>query len=64
MSKVTKFVATYSQAVQIGEYEFGQVRTSKVFNYTDSLSEVMDWLEYIGVKEPTLNSVDISELDE
>lgn len=64
MSKVQRFVATYSQAVQVGEYEFRQVRVSKVFNYTDSISEVMDWLEFIGVKEPTLNSVDISELCE
>lgn len=64
MSKEKRFVATYSQAVQIGEYEFRQVKTSRVFNYSDSFNDVMGWLKCIGVKEPTLSSVDISEMDE
>ena len=64
MNKEKRFVATYSQAVQIGEYEFRQVRTSRVFNYSDSFSVVMGWLEHIGVKEPALSDVDISEVSE
>ena len=59
-----KFAATYSEAVQIGEYDYKQVRTTKVFSYNDSFLRVVEWLESIGVKEPNINSVDISEVEE
>ena len=59
-----KFAATYSEAVQIGENEYKQVRTTKVFSYRDSFLKVIEWLESIGVKGPNINSVDISEVTE
>lgn len=58
-----KFAATYSECVQIGTDEFKQVKKTKVFLYGESFVNVMEWLESIGVKNPTLNSVDISEVD-
>lgn len=62
--KCKKFAATYSEAVQIGEYEFKQIRTTKIFSYRDSVLKVIEWLESIGVKNPDINSVEISEVDE
>ena len=62
--KNKKFAATYSEAVQIGEYEYKQIRTTKVFSYRDSILNVIDWLKSIGVKNPSINSVDISEVSE
>ena len=62
--KCKKFAATYSEAVQIGEYEYKQLRTTKVFSYEDSFLKVIEWLESIGVKDPDINSVDISGVDE
>jgi hypothetical protein len=62
--KNKKFAATYSEAVQIGEYEYKQLRTTKVFSYSDSFLNVIDWLKSIGVKNPSINSVDISEVSE
>lgn len=59
-----KFAATYSEAVQIGEHEFKQVKTTKMFSYGDSFLKVIEWLESIGVKEPDINSVEISGVDE
>jgi len=62
--KLKKFAATYSEAVQIGEFEFKQIRTTKVFSYRDSILGIMEWLESIGVKNPDINSVEISGVDE
>lgn len=62
--KRKKFAATYSVAVQIGEYEYKQIRTTKVFSYEDSILKVVEWLESIGVKNPDINSVEISGVDE
>lgn len=59
-----RFAATYSEAVQIGESEWQQVRTTKVFCYSDSLELVMSWLASLGVKNPSLSSVTLSEVDE
>ena len=62
--KSKKFAATYSECVQIGEYEYKQLRTTKVFSYGDSFLNVIDWLKSIGVKNPSVSSVDISEVSE
>lgn len=59
-----KFAATYSESVQIGEYEFKQARVTKVFSYRDSFLKVIEWLKSIGVKDPDINSVEISGVDE
>lgn len=57
-----QFAATYSEAVQIGQDEWAQVRTTKVFYYSDSFELVMDWLREMGVKNPTISSVVISDV--
>ena len=59
-----KFAATYSEPVQIGENEFLQVRTTKVFCYSESINSIMSWLESLGVKEPGITSVAISDVSE
>lgn len=59
-----QFAATYSEAVQIGECEWAQVRTTKVFSYSDSIHSVMIWLESLGVKSPSIASVVISDVDQ
>lgn len=59
-----KFAATYSECVQIGEYEYHQVRTTKVFDYSQSINDVMDWLVSLGVKSPQITSVTISDVSE
>lgn len=62
--KDKKFAATYSEAVQIGEHEYKQIKTTKIFYYSDSFLRVIEWLESIGAKNPDINSVDISGVDE
>lgn len=64
MSNVKKFAATYSECVQVGEYEFKQIHLTKVFSYENSISEVVDWLKSLNVKNPDLNSVTLSEVCE
>lgn len=59
-----KFAATYSEPFQVGEHEHRQIRMTKVFSYRDSFLKVIEWLKSIGVKNPNINSVDISEVDE
>lgn len=59
-----KFVATYTSCVQIGIDTFTDNSISKVFDYSKSIQDVMDWLSSIGVKNPTLSDVRLSELME
>lgn len=62
MNDIKKFAATYSEAVQIGEHEFKQVRVTKVFSYDNSVLDVIKWLESINVRGASLSSVTISEV--
>lgn len=64
MSDIKKFAATYSEAVQIGEYEFKQVRVTKVFSYDNSVLDVIKWLESLNVRGASLNSVTLSEVSD
>lgn len=59
-----KFVATYTSCVQVGIDTFNDKSVSKVFDYSKSMQDVMDWLGSIGVKNPTLPDVRLSELME
>ena len=58
-----EFVATYGESVQVGSDDYRYVRTSKVFNESDSLGEIMGWLKSLGVREPSVTMVDFSSLD-
>lgn len=61
----SKFVATYTDCVQIGEFSFQDYTISKVFDYSQSLQDVMFWLEHtVKVENPTLNNVKLSHLYE
>lgn len=57
-----KFVATYTSCVQVGIDTFTDKSVSRVFDYQASMQDVMDWLSSIGVKNPTLSDVRLSEL--
>lgn len=59
-----KFVATYTSCVQIGIDTFTDNSVSKVFDYQAPMQDVMDWLGSLGVKNPTLSDVRLSELME
>lgn len=59
-----KFVATYTSCVQVGIDTFTDKSVSKVFDYSKSMQDAMDWLTSIGVKNPTLLDVRLSELME
>lgn len=58
-----KFIATYTTYNQVSEDTFKTVRHSAAFDYTQSISDVMDWLSTY-VKQPTINDVCLSQLDE
>lgn len=64
MSEGKMFAATYSECVQIGECEYKQIHLTKVFSYDKSISEIIDWLKSLNVKNPDINSVTISEVCE
>lgn len=57
-----KFVATYTTCAQVGENSWQEYKRSKVFDYVQPLSDVMMWLESLGVKEPNLSCITLSDL--
>lgn len=59
-----KFVATYTSCVQVGIDTFTDKSVSRVFDYQAPMQDVMDWLGSIGVRNPTLSDVRLSELME
>lgn len=59
-----KFVATYTSCVQVGIDTFTDKNVSKVFDYSKSMQDIMDWLTSIGVNNPTLSDVRLSEIME
>ncbi len=58
-----KFVATITNCVQVGPDDYETRRDSKVFDYSESFSDVMLWAS-IYTKNPTINSIVISDFDE
>ena len=58
-----KFAATYSTTVQISYDDFTVHRTTKVFDNSQSMQDVLDWVESLGVRNPDINSVILSDLD-
>jgi hypothetical protein len=57
----TIFVVTHSQAVQIGEYEWKQHHHSHVFSMNTTMKEIMNWLKMLGVENPTVNDITLSQ---
>ena len=58
-----KFVATFTTYEQVSEDTFNTVRHSAVFDYCQSIGDVIAWLSAYK-KNPTINDVVISHLDE
>lgn len=58
-----KFVATFTTYEQVSEDTFNTVRHSAVFDYCQSIGDVIAWLSAYK-KNPTMNDVVISHLDE
>ena len=58
-----RFIATYREAVQIGPDDFKMVATSKEFIKENNFIDVFTWLESLGVKNPTITSLEFSDLD-
>jgi len=56
------FIATYKQCVQIGPDDFKMQSTSKKFTYDNTFSDVILWLQSIGVKKPVITMVEFSDL--
>ena len=58
-----KLVATFTTYEQVSEDTFNTVRHSAVFDYCQSIGDVIAWLSAYK-KNPTINDVVISHLDE
>jgi hypothetical protein len=58
-----KFVATFTTYEQVAEDAFNTVRNSAVFDYCQPIGDVITWLSAYK-KNPTINDVTISHLDE
>ena len=58
-----KFVATFTTYEQVSEDTFNTVRHSAVFDYCQSIGDVIAWLSAYK-KNATINDVVISHLDE
>ena len=56
-----KIVATLSESVQVGENDFRQVRTSRVFSCNRSINEIISWARSQGIGCATINDVELSE---
>lgn len=59
-----KFVATITSCIQVGPNDFDTQRYSKVFDYSESMSDVMAWATTLYCGEHTVNSVVLSHLDD
>ena len=59
-----KFVATITSCIQVGPNDFDTQRYSKVFDYSESMSDVMAWATTLYCGELTINSVVLSHLDD
>ena len=60
-----KFVATYTSCYQASEISWQEYKISKVFDYDQSLSDVMDWLkDSMKVQYPNLSDISLSDLVE
>ena len=58
-----KFVATFTTYKQVSEDTFNTVRHSAIFDYCQSIGDVIAWLSAYK-KNATINDVVISHLDE
>lgn len=59
-----KFVATITSCIQVGQNDFDTQRHSKVFDYSESMSDVMAWATTLYCAEHTVNSIVLSHLDD
>ena len=59
-----KFAATYTTCEQISPDDFNTVRVTKIFDISQSVQEVLEWVKSLGVRDPDINSVDFSALAE
>ena len=58
-----KFAATYTTCVQISPDDFKTERITKVFDNSQSMQEVLDWVESLGHRNPDVTDVIFSCLD-
>jgi len=59
-----KFVATYGESVQVSTDDYRFIKTSKIFNDSSSIKDILDWLNGLGIKEPCITMIDFSSLDD
>jgi len=57
------FIVTYGEAVQVSSDDYSYIRTIKIFKEDASLSDILNWLKSLGVRQPCITMVDFSVLD-
>ena len=59
-----KFVATVINCVQVSCDDYKTCRDSKIFDYSQSFQDVIDWAEPLVSSRPIINYIEISHLHE
>ena len=55
-----KFIATVTSCVQVGPNDYETQRYSKVFDYSESMNDVMAWCSSVYHGDHNVNSVVLS----
>ncbi len=58
-----KFAATYTETVQVSYDDFKLVRTTKIFDNSQSMQDVLIWVESLGHRNPDITDVIFSAVD-
>ena len=61
MSSDSKIVVTLSRPVQIGQDEWKQYYTSRVFSVQRQIIDLLQWAENEGFKNPTIGDLILSD---
>jgi hypothetical protein len=58
-----KFCAIIKKAAQIGPEDWEMQRTVRVFDIGTDIIAILLWCSSLGIKDPTINSFKIAEVD-
>ena len=62
-SSKNKFCAIIQKAVQVGPEDWEMCRTVKIFDIGTPISTVLVWVRSTGIKDPTVNSFKLGEVE-
>lgn len=59
----TEFAATVGKTVQVSQDDWVFRKTTKTFPLNTSIFDVLKWASSLGIKVPTISSIQFNDLD-